>query len=417
MRRRNGEASMMLRYFVPAPGEVVETRAAGAPDAIDHVLSVLSVHPGSGEPVEWLVGLDFVGALHFVPLADRAALSPRAQSQLAFHEVAGAPPRRLDVEELHVLALELLEQGSDAPGLDDPVYLYGRLYGPLPATPGMPIRAVAGQLTVTRSDVLDGLARGLAHPFVCTGSATAARCFGALVPGDRPEAVARGRGAVLVVPVMPADLDLPNGANEALVAQLLSDVLHAMQADLRAQGRKDGLAARPLPVPSRAAVADRLVQAGYTLEGAVAVKRSTALGGLVGMLGGGERVVLPAEADVDGFAALAREVLGSLPGWPSAQSTALAHRTCGHPPSPLRAASLGSARAQATPSPAAAPPATRPITPRASTPRSEWMQDFVQAHRSAGGGQKPRLTPAQKAVAPGRTPEWMKDFEHPEDDT
>jgi hypothetical protein len=99
-----------------------------------------------------------------------------------------------------------------------------------------------GQLTVTRSDVLGGFARG-GTDALHVAATPPARALHAMLPADREEEIERGKGVVLCYPMVPAELGSTDAGNEALVAQLLHDVLAATR-----RGREE---TRPPPPAGR----------------------------------------------------------------------------------------------------------------------------------------------------------------------
>ncbi len=418
------------RYFAPrsedAPTEVPLVEHA----SIVSVLGSLRLGTTHGARAEWLIARMLSGALVPVPIEERGLLPPRLQQVLASHEVAGGKTLELDAQSIHLFELELLEQTPDAPGLDDPVELYGTLTGPFPPRPDAPSVGRAGQLTVTRSDLLAGLARGVASAFLlppADGTVRRARSVAALLPGDRDAAVQAGEGLVLAFPLLPAEMAMSDASNEMIASQWIHDVLAMLRDDARASAPTHPLAQLALPVPSRAALESRLESDGWSVQGDVATKKKVDQSGLAGVLNtmlhpiAAERRALPPEASLDGFVALAEKVLPVVPGWPSARAQALARRMSIVPTSALRG-SIGSAIPAAPAPPAPAPaPASRAPRPRVSTDRDEWMKDFVgqgpatpSAPRrtpAATSKHKPRLSPTTKTAEPREIPDWMRDFD------
>lgn len=114
--------------------------------------------------------VDGLGHLRTLPCEDRGTLPAGLQSELAFHEMSGGRPTRLlEAGEVFLFNVQLLEQPPGSPGWNDPVYLYGTLYGPPPGGTDGRTAGVEGQLMVTRGDLLDGLVRGAAHAFRYAG--------------------------------------------------------------------------------------------------------------------------------------------------------------------------------------------------------------------------------------------------------
>ena len=402
------------RYFVPHAASAAEPVRSDASEMI-HVVDAFRLEAPHLLEQEWVVGIDAVGNVHVVPASDRELLPASTRAQLTHHEVAsGRTPRRIASAELYFFAVELVEHPANAEGFNDPVYLYGHLSGPWPGD--APMR-VPGQLTVTRGDVLAGLVHGAADAFhyVQTPESPAApRGYHALLPGDRPERLAEGRGLVLAWPAVPPELQVGNASNGPMVARILHDVLTQLQEDARAHGGPAPLAGMELPVPSRAMAIADLEMRGYEVKGDMAILRRNHPGLLTRMAEWlrAEKVKLPAEAGAPGFLEVARQALTALPGWPNETERVLRA---------LVRAGGGAPIAKGTPLPmAVAPVARRPLPPREppKPPRpDDWMRDFLDAHAAAHpGGAQPKLTRAKSAATPPPAPAkpgkptWMADF-------
>jgi hypothetical protein len=300
-------AGDLPRFFVPH-GEP-RPAEAGTPR---HLLDVVRV----SEEEARLVLCDGAGALSLVPSARRRELPAEIQAALAAHELV-RPPRLVRAEELWLMAVGRLERLPDVAGANDPVYLEGKLLGPLPSdAPGV----VSGRLAVTRGDALDALVRG-ARDLVHAPVAGGGRWFHMLLPGGDEDDARAGRGLVLAYPLSQPDLELMTAGNELHTATLLHDVLEALHADpVFREAAGSGLA--PLPVPGRAPLEASLRARGFEVEGDVAVRRGS------GFLGGlrKERVQLPAEGTVEDFLRLASAALRAIAGWPTPRSLALRGR-------------------------------------------------------------------------------------------
>lgn len=413
---------MLPRYFVPRADPVAVPPLRGP--LLTHVRDVLRVG-GRGRSVrEVVVATDRQNALHWID--DPAALTAAQRSQLHHHELLRRrPARHVDAEQIWLFGLQLLEQPGDAPGLDDPVWLYGRLFGPFPSAD--PVCA-DGQLTIARSDLLAGFARGAADALHVAASPPA-RALHALLPGDREEEIEAGRGLVLAYPLAPAELACPDAGNEPMVAQLLHDVLSATLHDAKKHGIAHPLTARlHLPVPCRADVEAELEAKGWDVRGDVAFRRTEAtrqgtLGGFLSQVFGVPdhlRLDLPPEGTLDDFLRLAQEALPGFPGHPDRRARAVAARLGAaggagprepKVPRPSSAPTQPPASAARQPPPARAAPPARPATAAKTRPAGpDWMKDFVEAH----GDPHPRLTPV-RPPGPARgapsVPDWMKDFE------
>src|SRR5262245_61377036 len=203
------------RYFVPRPGAVPEVRPLGR---VAFPLDVFAIEPAAAQPEEWLVGLDDAGQLTAQSTGPQADLLPLAQEAVAFNEVASGEVRALAQESLHALELSAFEATPEAQGADDPIYLHGALVGPF--APGCrEAQRIEGKLVVSRGDLLQGLVTGAAHSFVHRDRVTerTARTVHLLLPGDRAEVLATGRGAVIAYPVCGRDTEDVGPGNEALV--------------------------------------------------------------------------------------------------------------------------------------------------------------------------------------------------------
>gem|GEM_PF-2403330 len=337
---------------------------------------------------------------------NRECLAQRARSQLSFHDVASSRVLEIDADELYIFDLQTLEMLPDAPGLNDALYLYGAMRGPHPARLDGPEAPVDGQLTVTRADLLAGLIAGHANAFCYAPDQHGSRCIHALLPGERADQIAAGRGIVLALPLVPGwMLDSPV-PNDLVVAQILHDVLRAL--------RTDGLGADapPLPVPDRAAFERQLVAAGWRIEGDEAV-RAKGRGIIGSLLKGEERRRLPRQGTVDELIEEAKVALSKIPGTPTPEAAALQRRTTRSIAPPPVANTPHVPVTAPTPS-VVVPPSAAP-RPRVESDRTEWMKDFVDAHRSPSRPAPIVSTPAS-VVSSAAKPSWMDDFDGSEDD-
>jgi hypothetical protein len=212
-----------------------------------------------------------------------------------------------------------------------------------------------------------------------------------------------GRGIVVALPLVPSWLlEIPQ-SNDLVVAQLLYDVLVPLRAEL---GESEAL-----PVPNRAAVEQELVSQGWRIEGDEAVRPKGS--GLIGSLRS-EKKPLPRQGSVEELAAIAKAALAKLTasGWaPTPEARAIARRT--EKRSAPIPASVSAPIPQPTPAPApVVPPRAVPRPRVTAADRTEWMKDFVDAHR-APARPTPRVSTPARAVSKTATPEWMKDFEDP----
>jgi hypothetical protein len=408
------------RYFVPhaaSPAEAVQPD----PAAVVHAMDAFRLQAGYVGEQEWIVCTDIAGNVHVLPASEREHLPASTKAQLTHHELAsGRTPRRISASELFLFLVELVEHPTDAEGANDPVYLYGTLMGPWPSA--SPMR-VPGQLTVTRGDLLAGLVQGAPDAFQYVQdpeSKTAPRSYHALLPGDRAERIAEGRGLVLAYPAVPPELQAHNVANDPLVATILREALDQLQEYAREHGGPKAIAEMEVPVPSRLMAIAELESRGYEVKGDMATLRRNHPG-LVNRLAEwlrAEKVKVPREATTPEFLELARRALEVLPGWPSDTERALralVRPGNGAPPKPGFIPPV--AAAQPLPTQRVIPPRPPPSPARPN----DWMQDFLDAHTPPGGKKKAKLTRASEVTPPPRraisTPkqassskDWMGDF-------
>lgn len=390
----------MLPRFV-ASTHAPSDPAIDDPTAIEDVRCVVRLRG-----TELVIGTAAGGAVHITD--DRSRLAHRALAQLSFHEVASGRVLELDADELYVFDLLTLEILPDAPGVNDALYLYGAMKGRYPAKEGSAVALLDGQLTVTRGDLLDGLVDGFVNAFAYAPDMHGSRCVHALLPGDRAETIERGRGIVLALPLVPDwVLECPT-ANDVVVGQVIYDVLNALRTDL-------GIT-EPLPVPSRDALEQKLVATGWQIEGNQAVRpRGRGIGKLFSK---DERRTLPPQGTLDELVAEAKTVLARIPGIPSQETMALRRRFL-RPPSPVAVPAPARIPVQSSAMPppphSAATPALSPGAaprPHVRSDRSEWMRDFIDAHRSPSRPAPQVVTPS-RAVSREATPTWMNDFDEP----
>ena len=391
----------MLTRFVASDGPPRDP-IADDPKTIEDVRCLVRLRTSRGFR-DLIIATELGGGIRVFD--DRAALAPRARTQLAFHEVASGRVLELHADELFIFDLQTIEMLPDAPGLNDALYLYGALRGPYPDRIGTPTASIDGQLTVTRADLLAGLIDGVVNAFAYAPDAHGARCVHALLPGERADVIAGGRGVVLALPLVPGwllDCPVPN---DLVAAQILHDVLSALRRDLGAP------ADTPLlPVPSRPALEKRLIAEGWRIEGDEAVRPKGR--GVLGALQGSERRRLPPQGTLDELVAEAKALLARMPDLPTAEMASLHRISRGTGSAPVSAPTQTHVpSAQQAPTPSASAHAPRPRVAAAST---DWMKDFVDAHRSPARP-APRVSTPARSVAPGASPKWMGDFDEAEE--
>ncbi len=392
---------------MPRPGL---PEAPGEQYPLAHIIDAFTLESRHVRATEWIVGVDFMGTLLASPADALGSLDSAARAELAYGEVSCRPRRTINAEELYLFDLQLVEQSSDAQGTNDPVHLYGALQGPYPSALDHGATRVEGQLTVTRADVLAGLASGAGHAWRYGSSSETAvgRCLSLILPADRSEEIAAGRGLVLAYPLLPADLWMPAPANEVLVSQILFDLLAALQKDLGARN------AMALPVPNRTAFIAELESQGYQVEGDVATRRAAGTGlrralASVAAAFAGDKVTIPPEGKLDQFLAIAANAVTKLDAWPTPGQRALASLAQQVGASPRH---QGAPRWERPMAPLAeAAPAARPraprVVPRPAVP--EWTKDFMVGHQSPEGSYLTTSRPGPIAVPAA----WAEDFSAP----
>ena len=384
---------------------------------------------------EWVVTIDSAGYLKANDGEKLGTLPANVQQDLAFNEVIGsAACRTLDSANVYLFYMEALEQPPETPGLNDPIYLYGTLYGPFPGTSSESARGIEGQLTINRIDLLAGLVDAAKFAFnyqsVVSASETQ-RCFNLLLPGDREEEIAQGKGLVMAYPLMPTEVVMGEPWNEIVVCGLLFDTLSALKEDLEKEKVRHPLRDATLPVPNRAWVEQQLESNGWMVKGNTATRLPGANAGIPKMLSYAlgtlikDKMTLPPQGTIDDYIELASMTINHLPGFPPTRLKALRNR--------VRAVSA-EARAQGSRAKSAPPPsripAGQPLPAQMGnappTRKVDWMQDFIATHRPSGAGET-RLTTmsglanSRPAAAPNRAPQqesklkakpdWMSDFD------
>lgn len=366
---------------------------------------------------EWIVTLDAENGLRAYPDEVRNELPEPIPAELAWNEIAqpGRGLRTIDARRFYLFNVRLVEQPGDAPGLDDPVYLYGSMTGPWPSDAP---RVADGQLTVSRGDLMQGLVGCATQAFRYAGSADglgvpASACYHALLPGGREEDIAAGNDIVLAYIMPPPGMIAGGAGNDSVVAQTLYDLLKSFQDDLVRNDSRSPITRMLLPVPNRKYLEMQLQAQGYQIEGNKAVRRTAGSGfsGLLASVFGSDReaLELAAEASLDELFRLSAQALGALPGWPTRRSVALGRRltVAGAVSAPNAPRAPRGGEAPSRQSPASAPRVFRPTTPPPVPPvltaghqmgqrPADWVQDFIQAHR-APNAPPPRVTDTWQA--------------------
>ena len=428
------------RYFVARGNDDAASERLVDPISSIHALDSFFVGGRHVSEREYIVTVDQANELNLLPGEDKSVFANEVQSELTYADMVGSGGRLLDAAEFYLFSVQLLEQPGDTPGLNDPVYLYGTLYGPFPATSSTQPAGLEGQLTVTRGDLLEGLIQALKHPFAVTpegDGGPAMRSLHITLAGDREEEIARGAGIVLAYPLLPGEIIQTNPSNELIVTQMLYDVLSSLKDDMVKEKVNNPLRTMTLPVPNRMLLEEQLKQRGYTIEGNTAVIKTTVTQGFQGFLASAfgsimkDRLELPPEGTLNEFLQIAERALKSFNGWPPKRIWALQQRvTPASADIRMRAARFSTPSAPPrqvkVPTPTAAPPPTQTHAhgrPRTTSQGqlSTWMKDFVDSHQKPGAPAA-RLTtanvvpPARNTPPPparARKAEWMNDFESP----
>ena len=372
----------------PLPRFFIANSVDGAPEPPTTPVRVVDHFITAGRhraEAEYVIAIDMNGNPCTIGERELEENGSELHAQLAYSGVTQPRTRALSVNQFYVFTIEYFERPDDAPGFNDPVHLYGNLFGPVPDD-AAPL-ATPGQLTVTRADILSGLLASAPYPFhyESTGGLWS-RCFNLLLPGGREDETTRGDSLILAYPIPTAGVLSADGSNELTAMQLLYDVLFDLKEELeRHQIRRHRLQDMILPVPSRKALETQLEGKGYVIKGDIAVR---AKGGSSNKVVGAlsqifksleDRLELPPQATIDQLLDIAKMALGTLPGWPLPQSRAIQAKT-----------SLASAELMAR---AASPrgASNLPQIPTCgSTPQrsrkspQEWLRDF-------GSGAKPQV--------------------------
>lgn len=419
------------RYFVGRTNTHSPDDAPNETPSPAHIIDSFFIGSRHLDEREWIVATDGLGSLLMLPDAQRTSFPEPTQHELSFNEIYSANKGRLiEASEVFLFDLQLLEQPAGAPGWNDPVYLYGRLYGPYPESADKLQGGVEGQLAITRCDLLQGVIDEAASAFRYAGTEATAgqalRCFHLLLPGDAEDEIRRGGGLVLAYPLLPAELTAADSSNEIVVSQLLYDLLSALKDDLEREQLAHPLRQLTLPVLSRALLEQQLLSQGYEIKGETAFRKIASGEGFKGFLASvfgaltGDSLQLPPEAEVDEFLDIAKRTLASLPGCPSPRAVAL--RNCVKPAPPRRKVQAAPPLIH-QPQFSVPPPTVRtPLPVRRSSEPPGWMKDFISAHQqpdtppprlTSTTGLKRHTVPTKKTGSARTEPDWIKDFEQP----
>lgn len=437
-------SQVLPRYFVARPDNSGNESAPLENAPLIHAID--SFYFGGRHIVdqELVVCSDHSGGLRLVGGEQVGELSQEIQEQLAYDEVAKAGKDRLiDALSCYLFIIQFMEQCTDSPGLNDPVYLYGRLFGPFSGAAGGPLASVEGQLTITRADILEGFVRDAEYAFHYAGSpASAYRCFHISLPGDREEELRAGNGIVIGYPLLSLEMVQSNSSNEVIVCQFIYDILKSLQKDMDKENLSGPLRSKILPVPNRYLLEQQLKDRGYEIKGNSAIRKGGAGQGFQGMLETvygalmKDRLEIPPEGKIEDYLDLAKATLKSLKSWPSLRAQALRSRITPAPSEVV--ARAGSRKTRPKPIISSIPAPSSSRTPSSSlgssgkalTDPPAWMNDFVSSHgdttsktsritsTTSAFGKDPAMpkTAAAKKEPKAKKPkemkpDWMKDFE------
>ncbi len=289
---------MPNRLFTPGMHHVASASRVDAGGDIRDVLALVTLH-AERITKELVIGLDLGRVIRVVETRD---LPTRARKQLEHHERT-RPRLAIYADALYVMDVQAVECLPDAPGADDPMFLYGVLRGPYPQGLVDGVYGIEGQLATTRGPLLDGLAFGIERSFLYESGHCGKTCTHAALPID----IGATRSLVLAFPLVPMGDD---GSNELVAAELIHEVLGAMRTDLG-----DDLARDPVPVPNRRQYERDLVKAGWKIKGEMAVNRS-GRGRIASLFVPARKQKLPREIKLAAYAPLVAAQLARLPGWP-----------------------------------------------------------------------------------------------------
>lgn len=390
------------RYFINRAGTATHSEIDALSEPI-HIVDCFMIEPRNRPTTEYIITVNNLGQLQALPGSERNNLPVELQTELSFHEMSNRGKlRRLLIDEFYLFNIQLLEQPTNTPGLDDPIYLYGNLIGPFPNLENTDGLIFEGQLTLNRVDLLDGVVQGANFPFCYSNSSGSpfSRCFHMMLAGDSESELRSGKGIVLAYPLMPPELLFDNIANDFNTAQLLYDLLNALREDLISESIKNPLRDLILPVPNRMRLEQQLKAEGYTIKGDTAIKQSGEksswgkwLGAIVDAIAG-EELQLPPEGRIGDYLQIAHNTLASLPNFPPARLMALhAAVKVGGFTTPINNLSAPpvirtpnpSLQNQSAPEPQNAQKFRVRVGPVAkSDGPASWMQDFLVAHQQSG---------------------------------
>ena len=425
------------RYFVPRQGAQASSRSLFdfRPSLLlDQFLAGMRHTREHG----YIVGLDATGELAAINRQDLQDLPEYLQTQISHHEITtNGDTRLVQTRSFYLFDLQLMEQAGDVRGYNDPVYLYGTMSGPFPTSDGQ-YRAVEGQLTVNRSDIISGIIQGYRWCF--QGETSSNRSFHIMLPGAPEEEIVAGDGLVLAYPLLSAENMISGTSNEPLLLQILYDVLSALKQDLSAEKQNHFLLKTTLPVPSRSLLEEDLKAQGYQIKGDHATRNALGMHlqnpagrpkGFKGLLSTAfgtfmpDKLELPPEGTLDDLIVIARKVLTSLPQWPPSRTQATMNRIDIATPEMKMAARSASLTNTTSLSKKLVLPRDidqinqAQLLSKNKKTSAEWMHDFIASHDQADRSENgPRLTSSHETnktignrISAVSKAQWMKDFD------
>ncbi|MCU0242653.1 MAG: hypothetical protein MUF51_09565, partial [Vicinamibacteria bacterium] len=199
-----------------------------------------------GERLAIIVYRDELGSLRLTR-ADSPAVPGPVREQLLAHEAIAVPRYLVGTTQIFLMEIDDVLSIGDTPGVDDPLWLTGRLHGPFARFDGMDAgRHVDGRLSTTRRELLASALHGAPHAIHVTATGRAGRLHHLVLPGEDVLAISRGVGIILAYP-RPKAFSASSPGNELEVAVLLRTTLLDLQADLRRTNADGAFVATEIP--------------------------------------------------------------------------------------------------------------------------------------------------------------------------
>lgn len=266
-----------LTYFQPRPGQ--EATSISSERQLPHrIIDIFYLRPTPTTPAELVVviGCLMGGALLVATGPTLATLPATIRTQLQTLQVSQRSLfRTFTANELSIFSLEAIEQQPNIVGFNDAVTLFGRLQARLGADGG-PVQvtpfACEGQVTVGRLDVLTAYQAALPYVFL-NPETQQEKMYHFLLPGAPWQTITQGRGAVLVYPLLTAEV-AHRFDNTVFTMRIAYDLLIRLQQELTEAGMYHPFTKYNLPVPSRLRLERELTLEHYTIQGDLAIKQN-----------------------------------------------------------------------------------------------------------------------------------------------